>query len=36
MSTDSVCITLASAKPYDVVVGNETIDVASLTVGGPG
>jgi len=32
---DSVCITAASTKPYDVVVGNEAIDVASLTVGGP-
>jgi hypothetical protein len=36
LGTDSVCITLASASPYDVDVGNETIDVASLTVGGPG
>jgi len=33
-STDSVCITLGGT--YNVVAGNETIDVASLTVGGAG
>ena len=36
ISTDVVCITAPSAQPYTVVVGNETIDVAGLTVGGPG
>jgi hypothetical protein len=33
-STDTVCITTAGS--YTVVVGNETITVANLTVGGPG
>ena len=36
MSSDRVCISASGNTPYSVIVGNETIEVASLTVGGTG
>ena len=36
ISSDRVCVSASGNTPYSVIVGNETIEVASLTVGSTG